>query len=215
MFAEFFQLSSIFPAFFLVFGGANPTTGWGEWFGWSEALGPVAAAILIVMGCVLAWATNLISVPGNWICVAFLACYVWLGPDQGRAMIGGVTLVAAFVLALLGEIIEFIAGAVGARRAGASRRATVLAMIGSVIGAVVGALVGLPVPVLGPVLAAMLFGGLGATAGAMYGHYSDGKPWRESWTIGHAAFWGRTVGTAGKLLTGMLLVVVVIVAVLV
>ena len=61
----------------------------------------------------------------------------------------------------------------------------------------------------------MLFGGLGATAGAMYGHWSDGKPWKDSWTIGHAAFWGRTFGTLGKMLTGLLIVLAVILGVLV
>ena len=165
MFAEFFQLSTIFPAIPLVSGVGNPTPWWREWFGWSDTLGPVVAGILIVVCCVLSWATNLISVPGNWISVALLALYVWLGPEEGRAMMGGTTLVIAFGLALLGEIIEFVAGAAGARRAGASRRATTFAMVGSIVGAVVGAVVGLPVPVFGSVLAAMLFGGLGATAG--------------------------------------------------
>ena len=142
-----------------------------------------------------------------------LAFYVWLGPTEGRAAIGGTTLVISFVLALAGETIEFAAGALGAQRAGAGRRATTFAMLGSIIGAIAGAAIGLPVPVVGSVLAAMLFGGLGATAGAMYGHWSDGKPWKESWTIGHAAFWGRTFGTLGKMLTGLLIVVAVILGV--
>ena len=47
--------------------------------------GPIAAATVIVVLCVAAWAANLIAVPGNWICVAMLAFYVWLGPTEGRA----------------------------------------------------------------------------------------------------------------------------------
>ena len=124
-------------------------------------------------------------------------------------------MVISFALALAGETIEFAAGALGAQRAGASRRATAFAMIGSMIGAIAGAVIGLPIPVIGSVLAAILFGGLGATAGAMYGHWSDGKPWKESWTIGHAAFWGRTFGTLGKMLAGLVIVVAIILGVIV
>tara|TARA_R110002049_G_scaffold2750_3_gene21857 strand:+ start:54623 stop:55249 length:627 start_codon:yes stop_codon:yes gene_type:complete len=207
MFADFCPLSTIF----LASGGVNPTSWWSGWF---DAIGPVTAAVLIVALCVASWTTNLIAVPGNWIAVAMVGVYVWLGPDQGRVAIGGATLVVTFVLALVGEMIEFAAGAFGAQRAGASRRATAMAMVGSIVGAIVGAVVGLPVPVIGSVLAAMLFGGLGATAGAMYGHWSDGKPWKESWTIGHAAFWGRTLGTLGKMFAGLLIVIAVIAGVM-
>ena len=198
MFANFL-LSSIF----LSQGPVSDTTWWSEWF---ATIGPATAAVAIVVLCAIAWASNLVAIPGNWISVALLAFYVWLGPEESRFAIGGSTLVLSFVLALAGETIEFAAGALGAQRAGASRRATLFAMMGSILGAILGALIGLPVPVVGSVLAAMLFGGLGATAGATYGHWSDGKPWKESWTVGHAAFWGRTFGTFGKMLTGLLIV---------
>ncbi len=88
-------------------------------------------------------------------------------------------------------------------------------MIGSMIGAIAGALIGVPVPVIGSVLAAILFGGLGATAGAMYGEWTDGKSWRESWPIGHAAFWGRTLGTLGKMSVGFAIVMIALVGVLI
>jgi hypothetical protein len=83
------------------------------------------------------------------------------------------------------------------------------------VGAIAGAFVGIPVPVVGPVIAAILFGGLGATGGAIYGEWSDGRNWRESWSIGHAAFWGRTFGTLGKVSAGMAIVVIALIAVLV
>ena len=208
MFVNFFQ--------FLIISQVSPLgVEAPPWSQWLDSWGPAAAAMLLVGACLVCWAANLVALPGNWLCIALLALYVWLGPDGGRAAVSGTTLGLTFVLALVGELIEFLAGAMGAQRAGASRRATALAMIGSIVGALVGAVVGLPVPVIGSVLAAILFGGLGATAGAMYGHWSDGKPWRESWTVGHAAFWGRTFGTLGKMLAGLLIVIVIIAAVLV
>ena len=147
--------------------------------------------------------------------VGAIAIYVWLGPEDGRAAIGMAVLVVAFLLALLGEAIELIAAAMGAKRAGASRRSTLFALIGSFIGAITGAIVGIPIPAVGSILAAIIFGGAGATVGAMYGEWSDGRPWRESWAVGHAAFWGRTFGMLGKLAAGVAIVLLVIFALLI
>ncbi len=185
------------------------------WTAWLGTTGDVLLAILLVLVCLVSWGANLIALPGNWAAVAALALYAWLAPADGRCAISVGAVVAAFACALLGEIFEFFASAVGASRAGASRRATVYAVIGSMVGAMLGAVVGVPVPVVGSVLAAILFGGLGATAGAMYGEWTNGKPWRESWSIGHAAFWGRTTGTIGKMVAGLGVVLIAMVGVLV
>jgi uncharacterized protein len=185
------------------------------WTTWLGTTGDVLLAIMLVLVCVVSWGANLIALPGNWAAVAALALYSWLAPAEGRFAIGIGAVIAAFACSLLGEVVEFLASAVGASRAGASRRATVYAVIGSMVGAMLGAVVGVPVPVVGSVLAAILFGGLGATAGAMYGEWTNGKPWRESWTIGHAAFWGRTTGTIGKMVAGLGVVLIAIVGVMI
>ncbi len=185
--------------------------GWADW--WAPTTS-VLLAIAVVLVCLIAWAINWIGLPGNWLSVAILTVYAWLGPQEGRLAIGYLAVSAAFLLALIGELIEFAAGAYGAQRAGASRRSTLFAMIGSVIGAISGAVIGVPVPVIGSILAAILFGGLGAAAGAIYGEWTDGRPWRESWTIGQAAFWGRTFGVFGKVGAGLVIVGILVAAVL-
>lgn len=199
-----------------------PTASTGWLAEWSESVrqvltsgGTFLIASLLVLTCVAAWLLNLIALPGNWLAVLAMGMYAWLGPESGRAEIGLVPLALAFLAAVAGEIVEFAAGAVGASRAGASRRGTIMAIAGSMVGAIAGGIIGLPIPILGPVLAALLFGGLGATAGAMLAEWSDGKPWRENWRIGHAAFWGRTTGTFGKMLVGLLIVLTSLVAVLI
>jgi uncharacterized protein YqgC (DUF456 family) len=186
------------------------TSGWAAWFDWFEPTSTVLVAITLVLLCMIAWGTNLIALPGNWFAVALLALYALLGPQDSRASIGYAAVIAAFVCALAGEGIEFLAAAMGAKRAGASRRSTMFAVLGSMVGAILGALIGVPVPVIGSVLAAILFGGVGATIGAMYGEWTDGRSWRESWPIGHAAFWGRTFGTLGKVTAGLIIVVIAI-----
>ncbi|TWT98866.1 DUF456 domain-containing protein [Neorhodopirellula pilleata] len=187
-----------------------------QWLLWAGASvgeiatagGGVLLAIALVVVCGAAWLLNLISLPGNWLAVLALAVYAWLGPETGRVGVGLLPVIAAFGLGLVGELFEFAAGAVGASRAGASRRATLYSIIGSIVGAITGGIVGLPVPVIGPVLAALLFGGLGATAGAMFAEWNDGRSWRENWRIGRAAFWGRTTGTVGKMVAGLAIVLI-------
>ena len=184
-----------------------------NWLTWPEPTGSVIAAIIMVLLCIAAWTLNLIALPGNWIAVLVLFCYCLLGPTSGNTSIGYIPVFAAACFALIGEIFEFIAAALGAQKAGASRKATLFAMIGSMAGAILGAIVGLPVPIVGQVLAAILFGGLGATLGAMLGEWSNGSTWRESLPIGHAAFWGRTIGTLGKVAAGAVIVVIAMISV--
>lgn len=186
----------------------------GDWTAWLEPTGTVMIAVALVLLCIIAWATNLIALPGNWLAVALLAAYAWLGPQEGRIAIGYIPVVVAFVFALVGEGLEFIAAAMGAQRAGASRKSTFYAVLGSMIGAIVGAIIGVPVPVIGSVLAAILFGGFGAAAGAMYGEWTDGRDWKENWTIGHAAFWGRTIGILSKVSVGLVIVMIALGAVI-
>ncbi|TWU26853.1 hypothetical protein Pla52o_07080 [Novipirellula galeiformis] len=201
-----------FPSHVLILAFAFDTE---RWLGWLGPAGSIIAAVLLVVVCIAAWGLNLVTLPGNWISVAAMALYAWLGPSEGRLAIGTASLGVAFLFALLGEIVEFAAGALGAQKAGASRRSTLYAVAGSMAGALIGAFVGIPVPILGPILAAILFGGVGATAGAIYGEWTDGRSWRESWTVGHAAFWGRTFGTLGKFIFGLAVVLTALIGVLV
>lgn len=177
--------------------------------------GSILLAITLVAACGLAWLANLISLPGNWLAILAMGTYAWLGPDSGRVQLGLAPVIIAFGLGVLGEVLEFAAGAVGASRAGASRRATIYAIGGSMVGAIAGGIIGLPIPFLGPVLAALLFGGLGATGGAMFAEWNDGKSWRDNWRIGRAAFWGRTTGTMGKMVAGLAIVLVCLFSVII
>jgi uncharacterized protein len=180
---------------------------------WAVAAGPVVMGLVLMLACLIAWATNLVTLPGNWFVAVMVGIYACLGLDpSSRAAIGLGSVILVFTLAFLGEVFEFVAGAAGAKKAGASRKSTLLAILGSMIGALVGAIVGVPVPVVGSIIAAILFAGLGATAGAMFGEWTDGRAWRDSWTIGHAAFWGRTFGTLGKVSVGIAMLVWVAVA---
>ena len=85
-----------------------------------------------------------------------------------------------------------------------------LALAGSLAGSLLGAVIGLPIPLIGSVVAIVLGAGLGALGGAMLGECWKGRSLDTSWQVGQAAFWGRLLGTAGKLTAGAAIVAVVL-----
>ena len=167
-------------------------------------LAAMALALLVVAG----WFAQLVGLPGNWLIVAVVAAYAWWIPPDASTAIGFDTVIALIALAVIGELAEFAAAALGVTRAGGSRRGAVLALVGSMIGGVVGLFVGLPIPIVGSLAAAIVFGGLGALAGAILGESWKGRDFDSSLEIGKAAFIGRVLGTVAKLIVGTIMVVV-------
>src|SRR3954462_2011716 len=99
-------------------------------------------ALLLILACSLAWLTTLVALPGNWLIVGCAALFAWL---LSHNSVGGVTWTTVAVLAglaVLGEIVEFAAGAAGAAKQGASKRGVALAMVGAFIGSVLGIAIG-------------------------------------------------------------------------
>jgi len=170
-------------------------------------------AILLVIALLAFWTLNLISMPGNWLGLLATTVYWYFTPADGVLAIGTGVVVCFLALATLGEVIEFVAGSLGAAKAGGSKRAAILALIGSVAGAIAGAGVGSAVlPIVGTVLGALLLGGLGALMGAILGEAAKGRTSQESWQVGKAAFWGRIFGSLAKSVIGALAVAVVAVS---
>ena len=58
----------------------------------------------------------LFGLPGNWLVVLMTSLFAYWRWDEG--LFSGWTLIAVAVLALAGELIEFLAGLVGARKPG-------------------------------------------------------------------------------------------------
>ena len=152
-----------------------------------------AWAFLLAVVLFAAWVLTLLGMPGNWLMVAAVVVYVLLMPAASPVAVGWGVVVGLIVLAGLGELMEFLAGAAGASRAGASRRGVLLALVGSLVGAV-------------------LFAGLGAFAGAVLGEQWKGRDLDESLRVGNAAFWGRLLGTVAKTAVGAAMVAVTLVA---
>jgi uncharacterized protein len=166
-------------------------------------------AALLVVGSFVAWLLNLVMLPGNWIIVGGAALFAWLLPLTDDRGITWVVVAALALLAVAGEVIEFAAGAAGAAKQGASRRAIVLAMVGAIVGSITGLSIGLPVPILGSLVMAIFGGAAGAFAGAYLGEAWKGRDEPARTAAGRGAFFGRIWGTVGKFAVGAIMLAVV------
>lgn len=104
---------------------------------------------------------TVIGLPGNWL-IFFTALGYGFYYDFTGFTVNLVLLLLG--LLLVGEIVEFIAGALGARKQKASTLATVAAFIGGITGAVAGTAV---LPIIGSLLGAFA-GAFGASYLAEY-----------------------------------------------
>ncbi len=165
-------------------------------------------AFTLLAVCVLAWLTNLIGLPGNWIIVGSAALFAWLSPTDADRGLSWTAVAVLGGLAVLGEIAEFVAGAVGAAKQGAGKRSVALAMIGAFAGSIVGLAIGTPIPFLGSFVMALLGGAAGAFFGGYLGEAWKGRPHDTRIAVGRGAFTGRIWGTVAKLAVGATMLVI-------
>ncbi len=164
---------------------------------------------LLLLGAGVAWITNFFALPGNWFIVGLAALFAWaVTPLNGGEGINWQAVGLLAVIAAGGELLEMVAGAYGAAKQGASRRAVALALVGTIAGSITGAIMGLPVPFAGSILGALAGGAAGAFAGAYLGEMWKHGITDKSVSVGWSALIGRLLGTVGKLAAGAVLVVV-------
>jgi uncharacterized protein len=168
-------------------------------------------AILFILAILIAWGTNLIGLPGNWLMLAIAVVYWILKPVGESATLSVTVLIIMGALAGVGELLELSMSSARVAKAGGARRSAGYAIIGSIIGGIFGLGVGIPVPLFGSIVGSLLFGSLGAMAGAVYGEVSSGETFPQAFRIGQAAFVGRALGTLAKLLVGLAIVVTALV----
>lgn len=178
-------------------GAAGPAAT-GEVAGVAAAAIAIAVGVLFCLAGLACLALAILGMPGVWILIA-LAVGIdlidgwWLEAPQRPTFSIGV-LVAAVLLAAAGELVEFLASAVGASRGGASRRGIVGSLLGALLGALAGTLL-IPVPVVGTLAGAVA----GSFLGAVLGEIAAGRTARGSIRPATGAAIGRVLGTLGKL----------------
>lgn len=152
------------------------------WFGLSF--------LLVVVGLV---GLVLPVVPGSGLILAGLVLAAWA---EDFVHVGRGTLIAAGALALLTYAVDLVAGAVGAKRFGASRRA----VIGAGLGALIGLFFGLVGVLVGPFV------------GAVLGELTVTRHLGDAGRAGVGATIGLAMGVAAKLALGISMVGLFVVA---
>jgi uncharacterized protein YqgC (DUF456 family) len=147
------------------------------------------AAVLVLAGLA---GLVLPALPGAPLLFGGILLAAWI---EDFEYIGRGTLIAIGVLAALTFVADFVAGAFGAKRYGASSRA----VLGATIGAVVGIFFGLIGVLLGPFV------------GAVIGELSVRRDLEAASRAGVGATIGLAIGTAAKLALGFAMIGVAIV----
>ncbi len=154
-----------------------------------EGLWLLAALALALAGMV---GMVLPGVPGPPLLYAGIWLAAWI---DDFVHVGLIPLLLLAILAVAAYLVDLIAGSIGARRFGASRRA----VSGAAIGALVGLFFGIPGLLLGPFV--------GAAAGEM----SDRRNWRMAGRAGVGATVGFMTGVVVKLTIGTVMLAVFLV----
>lgn len=148
------------------------------------------ALILILVGLA---GLVLPALPGPLLVFAGLWMAAWI---EGFEHVGTWSLILIGVLSALAMLVDFVAGALGAQRYGASSRS----IMGATLGAIVGMFFGLPGLILGPFI------------GAMIGELTARPDLYAAGRAGWGATIGLILGTAAKLSLGLSMVAVFLVA---
>ncbi|MDA3872483.1 MAG: DUF456 family protein [Kiritimatiellae bacterium] len=173
------------------------------------ALWVIFYILLLLAGGVL----NVLGLAGNWVVLGASVMHLLVTDAESRIGYGFGIPLTLLILALLGELLEFLAGLLGAGKAGGSRRAMVLSMLGGIVGSLFGFSIGnVFFPVIGGIVGIFVVAGLGALAGAMLGETWKGRGFEESMRVGRGAFTGRILGTLGKTLVGSLMLMIALLA---
>jgi uncharacterized protein len=152
---------------------------------------------ILVLGFVLFCCILLIplGLPGTWVMLGAAVAYAAMTHES----IGWVSIVIVGVLAIIGEILEFMLAGRYARRYGGSKRAG----WGAMVGGVVGAFAGTPLPIIGSMIGSFL----GAFAGALLFELAGGVRARPAAKVATGALLGRVTAAALKVGIGFVMAV--------
>jgi uncharacterized protein YqgC (DUF456 family) len=148
----------------------------------------ITAAAIVILVALVGVGLTLVTLPGTWLMVvAALLCQLWR-PEMYNWWTLGVVL----TLAVIGELIEFGASAMGAAKFGGSKRGAIGATAGSLIGAIAGSPFFFPIGTIAG-------GVVGAGAGALLAEKAlKKKTWDASGKVAAGAAAGRLVATIAK-----------------
>ena len=146
--------------------------------------------------------SHIFGFPGNFIILADSILFGWY---DGFNDVSVKILIILLGLALLGELVEFIVGILGAKKYKSSNKA----IVGSIVFGIIGGILGIPFFLgIGAVIGAFI----GAFVGAFLVEFFLEKNVDRAMKSGWGAFVGRLAGTFFKGAIGIAMIVIVAVA---
>lgn len=137
--------------------------------------------------------TILPALPGTVLIYAGILLGAWI---DHFSRIGPVTLIVTGLLMVLAQVLDYVAGLLGAKQAGASRQALIGAMLGTVVGLFMG-------------LVGVFFMPL---VGAVIGEYWARQHGTQSIKVGLYTWAGIMVGLLGKIVIAFVMIGVFVIA---
>ena len=153
----------------------------------------ILAVLLIAVGVA---GTVLPALPGVILVLAGIVLGAWIGDF---VQVSGVTVTVVTVIAIAALLIDYFAGVLGAKKAGASKEAIVGALIGTVMGIFTG-------------LWGLIFMPL---AGAVAGQYLVDRDLIRARNVGLATWLGMAVGMVAKVALTFLMIGIFVAALLI
>jgi uncharacterized protein YqgC (DUF456 family) len=151
--------------------------------------------LALLLFSLLAILLNVFSLPGNWLMFVFALITGWI---SGWSAPGWIALAIVAVLLLVGEGVELVAGALGARKCGATRLGAFAALVGAMLGAIAG--IWIPIPLIGSIIGAVI----GAFVLTLSVELIREKEMKSSlWAAAGAAV-GRVMGIVAKVTVGLI-----------
>lgn len=158
-----------------------------------------AGAAVFALAGLVAVALTPVGVPGAWMLIGIagsvdVAAMLFGGPERVMPF-GWTPMLVAVAAAAVGEVLEFVASAMGAKAGGASRSGMVGSLVGGFVGVIAGTVL-IPLPLLGSLLGALL----GVVGGAVVGEMAfHGRQAGEAVRPAAGAALGRLLGAVAKL----------------
>ncbi|MCU0968286.1 MAG: DUF456 domain-containing protein [Rubrivivax sp.] len=153
----------------------------------------IAAVALILIGLA---GTVLPALPGTAFVLGGIVLAAWI---DDFARVGATTLAVVTVLAVIAWVLDYVAGLLGAKKAGASKQAIAGAAVGTVVGLFMG-------------LVGVLFMPL---VGAAIGEYLARRDERRALHVGAATWVGIMAGMLAKVVIAFVMVGIFVAALLI
>lgn len=160
----------------------------------------IIGLVLICLAMVMSLGLIIFGLPGTWI---ILLLAVAAGAIEGFQKINLTIILILLGIAILGEILEFLIGYLGARVKGASRMASLAAIVFGIAGAV---LLSGTIPIVGALIGAFA----GSFFGAFLVEYIRNQKLQDAYKSGMAAMFGRMGSILSKIAVGVAMIVIVI-----